>query len=194
MGRLQSITTPLYRAFDKEEYARDFVAGKFRLRALTGYRAIENVARRDDSEGEGHFFDQSNEEWRIEFGGRVYLLCLAEPEVDLIYLRVRFGPWVVRIDEPDLLARDVEAALTARGLGTFNGVHGRSVQYSKGQRILLPDDPMQRVELGLTQKPESFRDECEYRLYTILHVHHERVVDEFLEVNLCQPIDYARVI
>ena len=194
MGKLLKTKSPLYRAFDAEEYARDFLLGRFRLTALATYKTIEDSSRRDMSEGEGHFFDQSNHEWHIEFGGKTYLLCLAGPDVDLKYLRDRFGQWVVRIDKPESLARDIEASLSAKGLGTFNGVHGRPVAYSKGQRVMVPDDPMRRLELILAQKPDSFRDESEYRLYTIVPARHEELAGEFLHIDLGTSLGYARLI
>ncbi|MGD1118048.1 MAG: hypothetical protein ABR886_00995 [Dehalococcoidales bacterium] len=46
--------SPLYRAFNKEEYARNLTEhGIFQLRPLPYYNKIEDINRKDKSEGEG---------------------------------------------------------------------------------------------------------------------------------------------
>lgn len=44
----------LYRGFNQEEYARQFMVGKFRLGNLNLYKSIEDKTRQDESEGDGY--------------------------------------------------------------------------------------------------------------------------------------------
>jgi hypothetical protein len=193
MGILHDIQTPLFRAFSKERYAIDFSGGKFRLRALSEYRSIEDTSRQDAAEGYGHYKDRYGHDWNFEFGGRIYLLCLARPEVDKDYLRERMGPYIVKINDSAELAHDIERSLHAKGVETFNGVHAGAVQYTKGHTVIKELDPMRRAFLSVMQKPESYSSEHEYRFFTILNEDERIPAREFIDVDVGVPLRYVQV-
>jgi hypothetical protein len=116
---------------------------------------MEDAERRDCSEGQGHFqrfgtvtsvdFFGGSEETSVwqkpgyvhthtELLNPVFILSCARPGVDLDYLRSRFGPWLVRIDQPRRLAQELSSFLETLPDG-FTGVEGCLVHYNKGGRV-----------------------------------------------------------
>lgn len=194
MGTLHDIQTPLFRAFTKERYADDFLQGKFRLGALNRYRRIEDPSRQDIQEGYGHYVDGADHEWHFEFAGPIYVLCLSNPNIDFEYLRSRMGHFVVRLNNPETFVRTVEGHLCSGGIRSFNGLHGKAVNYNKGHIIDQEVDPSDRALLSVAQKPDTYRRECEYRLFTILNQHPRTPYAEFLEIDLGNPIQSAELV
>ena len=194
MSKLHRLQSPLLRAFTEQQYANKFVCGKFRFGELGRYRRIEDQSRQDSSEGYGHYVDSRNHQWHTELGGAIYVLSFSGPNVDQCFLREKMGVFIVRLDDPEGLCRDIERYMVSRGIRTFNGVHGHSVKYTKSHTIRRDMDAGQRAELSVTQKPDTFRQECEYRLYTILNQHPQCPVAEFLNVDLGGPVQYAKVL
>jgi len=184
MSKLHDVQSPLFRAFTEEQYANDFIRGKFRFGELGRYRRIEDQSRQDASEGYGHYVDSRNHQWHTELGGAIYVLSFSGPDVDQYFLRERMGAFVVRLDDPEGFCRDIERHMESRGIRSFNGIHGRLVEYTRGQTIRREMDAGQRAMLSVTQKPDTFRHECEYRLYTILNQHPRCLVAEFLPIDL----------
>jgi hypothetical protein len=193
-SKLVPLASPLLRAFSQERFAVDFVQGKLRFGLLERYRQIEDGSRQDRSEGYGHFLDAQNQAWHVEFGGPIYVLCFSRPEVEFKFLRDRMGLFVVRLGDPVALARDVETYMASHGIRTFNGVHGRPVEYNKGMVVSRELDAMQRAILSVTQKPAQYRQECEYRLFTIVNQHPQSPVAEFVNIDLGAPIQSAELL
>ncbi len=191
MNKLKSLKNPLFRAFTDEQYASDFLNGKFRLRLLSQYRNIEDHSRKDGTEGYGHFIDKLDSHWHTEFAGPIYVLCFAKPEVDSVYLKEKMGNFIVKIERPTMLALDIEEYLTVCNIRTFNGVHGRPVAYTKGQKYDQNTAQLTRAELSVTQKPAAYRHECEYRFYIILNQQPSEPVAEFLNIDLSRRLSYA---
>lgn len=191
MSKLQGIRRPLFRAFTKEQYAIDFVHGKFRLGELGYYRRIEDRSRQDRSEGYGDYFDSQMHQVHTELGGAIYVLSFSNPDVDSSVLRKKMGTFVVRVDDPESLASDVEQYLESRGIRTFNGVHGRPVEYTKGHIIHRNMDAHQCAVLSVIQKPKLYQYQCEYRFFTILKKDPQT---EFLDIDLGRPITYVELL
>ena len=181
----------LFRFFDKEEYADEFVQhGRFRISPLETYREIECEVRRDVSEGEGLYRMQgpvvsaliSRDEsippvWSEEDGIQVrhshvaapiFPFCCANTSADVDYLRTRFGQYVVKIESPVGLAIEIDRFLNGEdgGRGPYL-VIGSNVEYNKGELITDGRAPDQLVDLAYTQKPEIFHQESEFRFCVI---------------------------
>ncbi len=194
MGTLNDIQIPLFRAFSEECYAADFATGKFRLSVLTQYRSIEDISRQDSEEGHGHYKDRHGHDWNFELGGRIYILCLSRPEVDQKYLREHMGAFIVQVNDPAKLACDIELSLRKQGIKTFNGVHGGLVKYTKGRMVIEELDPIKRAFLSVTQKPESYAPEYEYRLFTILNEDPKTPARDFINIDVGAPFNYVQVL
>jgi len=188
------LESPVYRAFDELQYAEDFLQGKFRLGSLCRYRGIEDKNRRDGTEGYGSYIDSNEINHHIENGNVPYILSLANADVNLELLAKKMGPFVVQINEPMALASEIEQHLEDNGTRTFNGVHGRLVEYSKGGAIDRPLDQAERFTLSIIQKLPCFSEESEYRLFTIFNQAPRTVVADYYYVNLGDSLDYVEII
>lgn len=195
MMKLKNLPETLLRAFKEEQHAIEFItSGKFRLGELAYYRNIEDGARRDHSEGLGRYFDHQNIQHDIELGNLKYIFSCALPQVDLDYLRERFGRFVIRIDDPHLFVQHIEENLMSQGIRTFNGIHGRPVEYSKGTKIGLELDSFEHAELSVIQKPTEYHCEEEYRLFTLLVPDSGFTHKEFINIDFGQSLPYAKMI
>ena len=109
------------RAFKERARAKDLVEhGRFRMDLRT-YTEIKDEARKDPSEGQGHFqrygmvtavdFSPDSDETvtitkpgyvetHIELLNPKFIFSCFLPSVDLDLLRERFGPWLVKIKQP----------------------------------------------------------------------------------------------
>jgi hypothetical protein len=210
----------LYRAFNEEKYARQFVEeGKFRLGLLEVYRTIECRARRDGTEGTGHYGlkgqvasirfskdpaidpvcveKEGVQEWHTENGNSVFLLCCSDPSAGKEKIRSRFGLHVVEIVSPVSLAIDIDHALNGSdGRGHFN-VYGTYVEYNKGQLIADGRKSEELTVLSYTQKPSSFSDEKEFRFCVVamgVDFLESRNRKRFLDIDLGEPIRYASLL
>jgi hypothetical protein len=194
MSKLRAVRSPLFRAFTHEQYANDFVRGKFRFGELGRYRRIEDLSRQDDSEGRGHYVDSEHHQWHTELGGSIYVLSFSSPDINQDFLSDRMGAFIVRLDDPQVFTLEIERHMTSRGVRSFNGVHGHPVEYTAGRTICREMDPMQRAVLSVVQKSDTFRQECEYRFYTILNQHPQCQVAEFLNIDLGSAVPSAKVL
>ena len=105
------------------------------------------------------------------------------------------GPFVIRINDPAQLALDIGAYLDENNVKLFGEIRCRKVSYSKGEIITTELDPMERAELCVVQKPQSFKAECEQRLYAIVNTHCPLpLMASHLEVNLERPLPYIEVL
>jgi len=196
MNKLSNIPETMYRAFTEERYARAFVErGKLRLRRLDLYRDIEDGCRRDASEGMGSYVDNRGHQWDFEMGNSIYVLCCSDAQVDVRFLREKFGAYIVRINDSASLAHDMERFMNASGMRTFNGVHGRRVDYRKGAVTTQEFDSMQLAILSITQKPARFAPESEYRFFTILsNAIPSGTGKRFLDINIGHRLRYAELV
>ena len=180
----------LLKYFPKKEYADQFLAGSIRLGSLHYYANIEDAARQDSGEGKGAFvaaaksvitvhFDEDGEavgqseapgdiHHHIDLGNPTYIVCCTDPEdADIDALKNKFGPFVVRINDPMLLGQ----ALTDHFTGLekphplANGiVECARVAYDKGGRRDAEPNNEEMFRAAFTQKPPNYADENEVRL------------------------------
>jgi len=206
----------VYRAFTERSYALDFVCrGKFRMGNLRVYPTLEDAERCDSSEGEGHFqrfgtvttvdFVQGSDETFVaqkpgyvhthtELLNPKFVLSCSLPGVDLEYLRSRFGPWLVRIDQPRRLAQDVSDYLESLP-DRFTGVEGCLVHYNKGGKVRPELSNIASTRLSYSQKPAVFSQEKEFRFVVIaMGTPGSRFNDDYLPIDLGHPLDYVNVI
>ena len=174
------VDAPLYRAFRLPWFADCYVEhGEIFLGRLDHYRTVEDPAARDSAEATSQYaiplnvLGDSNSRERISFtmevGHPVYILCASGPLVDLAFLRRTHGEHVVRIDDPMMLANEIERDLTMGGALTNRRVSWVKVAYDQGSNS--DHDPLDPRELGrsYSQKDARFSSDCEYRLvYEIL--------------------------
>jgi hypothetical protein len=177
-----------YRAFRCECHARQFVeSATMRLGCLRYYRNIEDSSRRDQSEGvactkepgivsEGWVSPNPAEKtiWirrpghqthEMELLNPKYCFCMSLPEVDLNHVRGTFGARIVKIDDPRRLAEDINEHFSRSGQRFM--VEGRRVVYNKAEKLDRPLTDDERTALSYTQKPGSFRPDCEFRIVAI---------------------------
>lgn len=97
----------LYRSFDKLEYAQAFINGQIRFKDIYEYRRIEDINRRDETEGESSYIDQYGTTHGGMFteGNLIYVLCFSRTFSAMKYQKENFGRYVVKIKKPRLLAK-----------------------------------------------------------------------------------------
>jgi hypothetical protein len=206
----------VYRAFTERSHAEDFVLrGRFRLGNLRVYATLENEERRDSSEGQGRFqrfgtvtsvdfVADSDDTFVSQAPGYVhvhtellnptFVLSCSLPGVNLDYLRSRFGPWVVRIDEPRRLAQELAKHLETLP-DRFGGVEGCLVHYNKDGRVEEGLSNMASTRLSYSQKPLSFKPENEFRfVVVVMGTPGRRLNARYLPVDLGGAVKYATVI
>lgn len=208
----------VFKAFSKVEHAEAFVKeGQFRMGSLQNYRSIEDAERRDVSEGYGHIrvfgqvvkvhLDANDSDYyevteapghrdvRTELGNPIYIFSTSLPNVDLGYLVRRFGQFIVQIDTPKQLALDITEHLKQRPEKYAGGVEGRYVSYNRGEIVDEELDRVKRIVLSYSQKSVKFINEREFRFVVIsMDRPSEKMIHEYIEINLGGPLAYARII
>jgi len=209
---------PLYKGFDEEKYAHDFVeAGTFIMRTLEYYRTIEDSIRKDKDEGEGRLVtsayrpvltldkktgevvSKSSEYGPVFFGtGSInprYIYCFSGPSVDIKYLARRYK-YVVRLDNPMLLVSEISTYLShLNNLPDTMWLDCIQVRYDKDESIdQLPEPASQeRLRLSYAQKRRSFSSECEFRLVLTLPLKIEDTPQQLL-IQLNKRLENAEII
>jgi hypothetical protein len=164
-GNTHRTTLPngLLRAFKEKEYALAFIGGAARVGLLTGYRAAE-AARKDETEG------IVRGAWKLENSvycerssiNNYYILSTAHPETDRHVLTERFGPYVVRIDDPLELLKRIETAWQGHPLASGRCVIER-VMYDKDESLDATPGLLPPHWYSYSQKPKSFKEDREFR-------------------------------
>ncbi len=217
-----------YKAYHNEDYAKQFIdSGKFRLNCLGYCRNMEDASRRDPTEGRGHTKEpgivteawvspnpaektiwtkkQGYQEHHIEFGNATFCFCTCLPKVDFNHMSTTFGKYIVKIDEPQKLAEDINDFFISKGQ-RFQ-IEGCRVIYNKGQELERKLTNNERIDLSYKQKPVSFGPDCEFRIVAIkfgepcpdeckyLGGQFEAVEPacKFIEVNLNKPLKYLNL-
>ena len=186
-----SFPRPLYKGFDKEEYANLFLEqGSFIMRPLSFFREIEDTQRKDkdEDEGEGRVviftdrpvlsFDQksgkilskTNEFGPVNFTTTSinprYIFCFHGPRVDLKYITCRYQR-VLRIGQPNTLVRKIASCLGQYpNLPNEMWLECVQVRYDKNQSVRKLPEPAgkERAIMSYGQKEPKFSSDCEYRL------------------------------
>lgn len=183
----------LFKFFPKKDYADQFLAGAVRFGSLAYYATIEDDDRQDAGEGKGAFaapaesvttvhLDGDGEvigatkapgdmNHQIDLGNPTYIVCCTDPEgSDMDRLKEKFGPYVVRIDDPVRLGQELtdqfaELEKTHPLAGSL--VECARVVYDKGERRDTEPTNEEMFRAAFTQKPPSYAEENEVRLVVI---------------------------
>ena len=154
----------LLRAFDKEEYARDFIGGAVRIGLLAGYRVAEDL-RKDETEGIVRVV------WKLpnpvycerSSNSNYYILCTSHPETDRRVLTERFGLSIVRINDPMELLKRIEIAWQTHPLAVGRCIIA-PVVYNKDTLLDATPDLLPPIAYSYSQKARSpFDVEREFR-------------------------------
>ena len=207
----------VYRAFDKEKYAKALVnEGRIRLGELRKYRGIEDARRRDATEGEAHV-QFPDEVTRIHFdlvsgeshssrgpgimhshsslGNPIYIFCTSLPEVDLEHMRRNFGKHIVKIGDPAQLSADLQLAMENSDLQLQGRVDSSRVKYTKGELAAADSKPSERFRLSYLQKPKQFQPEREFRFVAIIGgVVRPSDLPQDIDLNLGGRLEYAELL
>ena len=152
----------LFRAFDRFEYAQQFLNGFVRFGTVLGYVNFEDGDRMDPTEGTGHY-TASGITSKIQFCSNVfYALCFHRDLKSA--LETGHGKYVVEISNPLYLAEEITRSLRTLASKHFGGVEGVIVEYDKGQEREGELDSYQKSRLTYSQKPEKYAHENEFRL------------------------------
>lgn len=155
----------LYKAFDDLEHAEDFaLRGRLRFSSLRYYQAAADPARRDGNEGKAHDGDRGQHAGLDE--ERCFVCSFTVPDATSVQaVPGKFGPYLVRIDDPAQLLADAATALAADPELAPNGValeHGY-VRYDLDEAAPLRSGAEARRRAWL-HKNSRHRHEAEFRL------------------------------
>ena len=210
----------LYKAYEKEKYAKSFVEqGSFLLNIQEYYRNIEDLSRKDKDEGKGRIkylgnrpvltVDKKTGELlseRMESGpidlyssnlNPYYILCCSGPEVNLQHLKHSFGQYIVRILRPDLLVKDIACYLKKeQTMPNTLSIECLKVRYDKD--LLAKGEPnnQEKLLLSCSQKDASYQNDQEYRIVVRLDVISSYPEDylKYIKINLNKSLKYAEIV
>lgn len=177
-----------YKAFKCKKHAESFMdRGTFRMGCQLSYKVMEDKSLCDPTEGCGsirvpgivtHYgFTQDSAEKPIRIqkmghiektGGSVnprFCFCTCLPEVDHNHIKT-LKKYIVKINNPRKLAEDINDYFANNEQGKYSIV-GFNVIYNKGQESGKQLTTNEIVDLDYKQKPERFRDDCEFRIVAI---------------------------
>jgi len=180
----------LYRFFDEERYAVEFIEGTFQIGHQVRYTNTTLGARADGSEGVSSYLKEGIEH-QNSFTNQIYVLCCSAEHVDVSEISRKFGKWVVVIYNPVELAIDLDYYLNGDGTKLGVQIVGAPVDYTKGLALSGAYEEQRLVELALTQKPPRYKEECEFR-YCLVDMTHQGP-RESLRINLGFRMNYAEI-
>jgi len=182
----------LRRAFETEEYARQFMAGDIRFGLLQYYRQMEG-RRGDETEGEGYFQwnlnatnpDLHNVNYSLSSLEPYYVLCCSHPEVCKCHLTKEFGSFIVCINDPLRLLDRICTIWNGDDRASFPPFITPAL-YNKGE---LVEPHFAPPCLVYAQKPPSYSQDREYR-YVLECKPEAKQKDDFLtlKVGACTDI------
>ena len=186
----------VYRFFDKEEYAIDFVEnGKFRLGSLKTYKANKCASRRDETEGHAYnrmIQDKRTRNIYLSYAGHAFLLCFSTLDADFYRMKKEIGPYVVKVYSPIALALDIDKAVNQKTVNRKYAIFGSKVEYGSGSYIHDKLSPKKSAELSLTQKPIKHKWQSEYRL--CLMKLNPKPISKYKYIDLGGPVEYSEII
>jgi hypothetical protein len=211
----------MYRLFCKTAHAEDFLRGAIRFGHLNAYRAIEQVGRRDPSEGFGRHREHRPERRALwlaagtakenpspgevtvysEAGNPIYLCCLTQPPGEQALARIRqdFGDVVVEVSDVDQLVADIRAALDQNDPWQRRVVpQFWPAAYDKDELIANQgkSDPFDAIRREATQKAPEYAYQHEHRIVLFSHGLHQ--VDgpapDYLPLQLAKPLGYGKLV
>lgn len=155
----------VYRVFDNTEYAKDFTKGQIRFSLLQSYKSIEDDLRKDISEGEAHVVYNNVNRHSSFASNRFYILSFHRSLESA--QRSKFGNIIVKITNPIQLASEITKWLEQQDFKHFGGIEGVNIEYTHGEKVKNKLISTELARLTYSQKPESFKDENEFRFIFI---------------------------
>jgi len=208
----------LYRSFKEKEFAHEFIEhGKFRLGLMSFYRKMEDNCRRDLTEGKSSSYinailpsvtiDKSTTNiLPLDYSpgllhlkgvhiNPIYLLCTSGPNVDLDYMRRKFGEYIVKINDPfKLLTAFNNAKPICSDMELVGKCILEKVCYTKDQVLEIDPDSMDAVKLCYLQKPPEFIRDCEYRYLITSKPCVNNDPKDFIYFDFNRRLDYLEMI
>ena len=118
-----------------------------------------------------------------------FILCTSDPKVSIPDLKRKFGPFVVRINDPRLLLERIKVAWQAHGWAFDGCAFIAPVTYDKDE--LLEPNPglIAPLEYSYSQKPKrvgdlNYEEELEFRYLLKCSVEVTRTIKEFLILSV----------
>lgn len=210
-----SLPSPLYKGFVQKEHAESFLKhGIFMIRNLNYYRKIEDSQRKDEEEGEGKVeiimerpivnFNQNTlkiqsinyELGPVYFGTTSinprYIMCFSGPQVDLKNLAKKYGQYILRINQPDILVHEITSYLEQHlNISDIIWLKCIQVRYDKHQLIERLPEPAseERIEMSFSQKNPKDSWEYENRIVVTLPLTTSNL-PEYIRVELNKQLEY----
>jgi hypothetical protein len=200
---MADVPSSLLRFFPKEEFARQFVAGRIRFGILEYYRDIED-SRGDKSEGQSSvYFNVKAPQFSIEEQtgrtirvagsdkiihsmvsslNRYYIFSTSHPGTNISRLARKYGRFMVRINNPLVLLERVKKEWQKRDLALDGFI--APVDYTKDE--LRDADPylISPPHLTYSQKPRLYEEDMEYRYLLKCKVDAQRAWANHLTLEL----------
>ena len=150
----------LFRAFDRRDYAQQFLDGNIRFGAVLGYQEIEDKGRRDKTEGIGHYTTKGVAT-KIQVCSNVFYALCCHRDLKSA-LEIGHGKYIVEIENPLQLAKDIAKSLSSTPYKHFPWLEGVNIEYDKGEEKEKPKPP-ENIKLTYSQKLRSYSPENEFR-------------------------------
>ena len=168
LSTTNAVPNTLQRAFQNEEYARQFIAGDIRFGLLQHYREMEGC-RQDKTEGRAALRlnlqaenpDLNNVCYSLSSLIPYYILCTSHPAVCKRDL-TKFGSFIVSINEPLRLLERIRTAWNNDDRA-LHPAFITPVLYNKGDLVDPAPFFFEPSCLTYTQKPPSYSPDREYR-------------------------------
>jgi hypothetical protein len=173
---MEKLPNTLFKTYENREHATAFIKeGVIRLGSLEDYKRIEDETRRDPLEGEGRQKVRgvagSLVERSVVTIHPLYAFCMCSPDADRA-TRQEFGPFTVRIVDPEAFVRDVEESVRslAEREGRSPTIDVCGVDYDKDEEGDCSEEFWSRKEYRLiyAQKPRRFEMDREVRIVAML--------------------------
>ena len=161
----------LYRGFNALEHARAFVnEGIIRLGRLDSYCNLEDARRRDPGEGTARLRMPMPDSQDVadaiptECKGRnwIYVLCCSA--ADPAYVASKFGPYLVRINNPEALVADIRDYVSSHPVVKNPRIYAKRVTYDRDATVVRSPSLDELVDIAWSQKSTFFEAEQEYRI------------------------------
>lgn len=177
----------LYRAFDREEFARAFIdSGCFRMMHIRHYAVTEDKTRSDSEEGMWSWAGPDGSGGRYCSSYAAYICCLSGPDIDLRHLS-KFGRYLVRINDPVQFANDIDGYIKLPVKIECVRVNYRNIAVL--ERRPSTEDAYRST---YTEKPVRFSRECELRVAVVSST----IGKEYLgyHIDLKRELTYAELL
>ncbi|EOW9232497.1 hypothetical protein ACOA57_003731 [Vibrio cholerae] len=154
----------VYRAFDKREYAEDFVAGRVRFANCNNYKKIQD-SRRDVTEGIGCYLLGEKQQTISFCSNSIFIQCFHRT-IESARL-ANHGNYIIELRNPSHLAVSITKNLHTLPVKFYGGVEGVNIIYEHGLTKSELLSSYESARLTYSQKPSSYAVEEEFRFVLI---------------------------